>query len=64
MKESNCVFREPCGFLSNLKGNVEDGDVLVFRVYAGELFRCESIVDVLAEVLCGEVFCLQLADMV
>ena len=60
MEGSNCVFREPCGFPSNLKGNVEDGDVLIFRVYAGELFRCEAIVDVLAEVLCDEVFCFQL----
>ncbi len=64
MEGSNCVFREPCGFPSNLKGNVEDGYVLIFRVYAGGLCRCEAIVDVLAEVLCGEVFCLQLADVI
>ncbi len=64
MEGSYCVFREPCRFPSNLKGNVKDGDVLNFRVYAGELFRCEAIVDVLAEVLCGEVVCLQLADVV
>ncbi len=64
MEGSYCVFREPCRFPSNLKGNVEDGDVFIFRVYAGELFRCEAIVDVLAEVLCDEVFCFQLIDVI
>ena len=29
-----------------------------------ELFRCEAIVDVLVEVLCDEVFCFQLADVI
>ncbi len=61
---SYCVFREPCGSPSDLKGNVEDGDVLIFRVYAGELFWYEAIVDVLAEVLCDEVLCFQLADVI
>ena len=61
---SHCVFREPCRFPSDFKGNVEDGDVLIFRVYAGELFRYEAIVDVLAEVLCDEVVCFQLVDVV
>ena len=64
MEGSYCVFREPCGFPSDFKGNVEDEDVLIFRVYAGELFRYEAIVDVLAEVLCDEVFCFQLVDVV
>ncbi len=64
MEGSHGVFREPCGFPSNFKGNVEDGDVLIFRVYAGELFRYEAIVDVLAEVLCDEVLSFQLVDVI
>ncbi len=61
---SHCVFREPCGFPTDFKGDCEDGDVLVFRVNAGELFRDEAVVDVSAEVVCGKVVRFQLVDMI
>ncbi len=61
---SHCVFREPCGFPTDSKGNCEDGDVLVFRMDAGELFRDEAIMDVSAEVLCGKVFRIQFVDVI
>jgi hypothetical protein len=48
----------------NFKGDVEDGCVLVLWIYAGKLFWRESIVDVLAEVFCGEMVSFQLVDVV
>ena len=38
--------------------------VLVFWVYAGEVFGREAIVDVLAELFCREVVCLKLVNVI
>ncbi len=63
-ERSHCVFRKPGRFPLNFKGDVEDGCILILRVYAGKFFWCKSIVDVLTEVFCGELVSFQLVDMV
>ncbi len=45
-------LRKPSSFSCGLEGDVEDGAILVFRVYAGEVFWCEAAVDMLAKVSC------------
>ncbi len=54
---SDSVFREPFGFPCDFEGDSEDGGVLVFRAYAGEMVWCEAVVDVLTKVFCCEVVC-------
>ena len=61
---SDDVLREPCSFPCDFEGDSEDGGVLVFRAYAGEVFRCEATVDVLTKVFCCEVVCLKLVYMI
>ena len=63
-ERAHCGFRKPCRFPLNFKGDVEDRCVLVLWIDAGKLFWCESIVDVLAEVFCGEMVSFQLVYMV
>jgi hypothetical protein len=52
-------LREPCSFLCDIDGDSEDGGVLVFRAYAGEVFRYGATVDVMTKVFCCEVVCLK-----
>ena len=61
---SNDVLREPCGIPCDFERDSEDGDVLVFRADASEVFRCEATVDVLRKVVSGAIVCLQLIYVV
>ena len=45
-KGSDDVLREPRRFPCDFEGDIEDGGVLVFRAYTGEVFRCKTTVDV------------------
>ena len=58
------VLREPCRLLIDSKEDIEDGGVLVLRVYTGEVFRCKVTVDVVAKVLGREEICFQLVYMI
>jgi hypothetical protein len=40
------------------------GIFLVFRVYAGEVFGCEAVFDMLAEVFRCEVICRKLVNVI
>ncbi len=51
-KGSGGVFREPSSFPCGLEGDIQDGGVLVVRVYAGKVLWCEAAVDMLAEKFC------------
>ena len=57
---SEDVLRDPWSFPSDFEGNSEDGGVLVFRAYAGEVVRCEATVDVSTKVFCCELVSLKL----
>ena len=57
---SDCVFREPSNFQCDFEEDREDGGVLIFRAYAGEVVWCEAVVDVSTKVFCCEVVCLEL----
>jgi len=59
-EESDGVFREPRSFPCDFEGDSEDGGVLVFHAYAGEVVWCEATMDVLTNVFCCEVVCLKL----
>jgi len=61
---SDDVLREPCSFPCDFERDIEDEGVLVFRAYAGEVFRCETTVDVLTNVISCEVVRLNLVYMI
>ena len=57
---SDGVLREPCSLPCDFEVDSEDGDVLVFRAYTCEVFRCEATLDVFTKVFCYEVVRLRL----
>ena len=62
---SDDILREPCSFPCDFERDSEGGVVLVvYRMYAGEVFRCEATVNVLTNVFCCKAVCLKLIYMI